>query len=196
MFGVPCGLSMRTKVLFLVLLLVAVAVAAVSPSAAVAAPMPYVVPIPVAPPRYVSAGSQYYELTLPGMRRYVDSLRERQPQVWLRVDPSLAALEAKARRAAWVGWGGLAAGIGLAVGGIFVARDLDPTVGVVMILASVPVMVGGFIGWAVMVPRRDDLLEVVNLHNQLAPAQPLQLSRQGGRGGPSFRGLRLTLATF
>jgi len=163
--------------------------------------MPLIIPIPVAAPEKLSAGSQYFSFTPKGMRQYLESVRDTQPTLWTRVDPSLSALEPRVRLSSWFGYGGALLSVGMVTTGIILsAADADPTGGPLVLGlmgGGLVVGIGGFVIWAVMVPKRDDLLEVVNLHNRASPPDPLRVSSvfRGG-AAPRFRGLRLTVARF
>jgi hypothetical protein len=147
-------------------------------------------------PTQLVAGSQYYTFNLKGMRRYLDSIASDQPELWRRLDGELAALETRERKAAWLGWGSLGLGLALFAAALVTANDhleVLSAPGLFALGGAASVIGGPLVAYSIS-PDREDLTELVNLHNRLAPQATLRLSDRAGL--PPFRGLRLTVARF
>jgi hypothetical protein len=155
--------------------------------------------MPAPPSRTAAPGSfvidgQYFDATLSGLRRYMESLRTRDPQLYSQLDPKLAQLESRQNTALVVL--GLGIGVGLASTiYAFAGRKscAEPQVGdanfaaemntwgqcnddnmrfssTFILLGLGAAMAGGFGAFAVS-PSRSDLLEIVNQHNRLSREQ-------------------------
>jgi hypothetical protein len=156
---------------------------------------PIVIPVPVEAPERIDAGPHHYPVTPFGLRRYLDSIRETEPQLWRRLDPEVARLEARDSRAYWLGGGGLVLGLALAAGSLVAINNGHDTAGEVLAVGSLAAMGGGIISFLLVRPERADVIEVMNLHNRLGPESRLTLSSRGGNptGAPS---VRVTVASF
>jgi hypothetical protein len=116
-------------------------------------------------------GGRYYEANLGGLREYVDTLKEKDPALYEKVDPKLSSLET--RRTS--GWAlvvcGVVAGTALALAGLTSHGDGHPNEALLYSGVAVGVFVP-VIGFAVM-PYQSALLDFVNFHNEQSEARPI-----------------------
>jgi hypothetical protein len=167
---------------------------ALLPASAALADRVLLVPVPVEMPERIDVGSQHYPVTPLGLRRYLERIRDSEPQLWRRLDPEVARLEARDSRSLWLGFGGLLLGGALAAGGLFAIDGGHDTAGDVLAIGGLAVTGAGIISFLVIRPERADVIEVMNLHNRLGPEDPMRLSSRGGL--PRSRWVHLTVASF
>lgn len=140
---------------------------------------------------------QYFDLSVWGFRRYLEAQRTTDPQLYAALDPQLAHLEGRMHAAFGVLAMGTVAGLAslgfVLVGGKTCsapqATDPDFTAKVsawnacadsnmrtetTVALVGVGAFVLGGLGWLILMPKRSDVLDLVNAHNRIHP-EPLRL---------------------
>jgi hypothetical protein len=156
----------------------------------------FVEPVAVVPSHLV-IGNQHFEASVSGVRDYLDSIKATQPLLYQQLAPDVARLEARQRHAiaALVIGGGLAAlmvPLGLAakkscpdpvlgdprfgaeVTAWGACNDQNSATFTTFALAGAGALLAGGLAAVALMPRRADLLDLVNKHNR-ASAEPLRL---------------------
>lgn len=148
-------------------------------------------------PSHLVAGNQMFEATPTGLQAYLATIKTTNPDVFAQLAPDADRLATRATVARVLLIGGLAAGVVTAVYG-FAARNNcpQPQLGdpnfaadsaawgncnesnfnrsAAFGAAGAGLMLAGIVGWAVAIPSRADLLDLVNRNNRVSP-RPLQL---------------------
>jgi hypothetical protein len=148
-------------------------------------------------PSHLTIGNQTFEASVKGLRAYVESIRETQPQLYAQLAPDVERLESSRTAARAVLVTGLIAGAAsvlYAVAGRGNCQEpsiYDPNFaaksdawgscnqhdiemrGLFAFMGVAAFAAGGFGAWA-LAPSRSDLLEVLNKNNRLSP-EPLRL---------------------
>jgi hypothetical protein len=127
---------------------------------------------PVLRPETLQVGGRYYQATLSGLRQYVDTLNNTNPDLFKTVDPELSSLESRSTTGLVVIIGGLAAGTALVVASFAAHSGKE--------LFNAPLFYGGcgigvvtpIVGFA-MLPHEGSLLDFVNFHNEHASEHPI-----------------------
>ena len=135
------------------------------------------------PDEHFGVRGQYYDLSVGGLRDYVDTLRG-DPEMYRVLDEKVSGLESQ-RTWAWV------VGAGSVVGGLTMMLVGFPTpereANDTLEIGGAALVVGGYcLASFVIAPGRSDLLEVVNEHNRLNDVAPIEVSmrlhrRVGGK---------------
>ena len=148
-------------------------------------------------PSHLVAGNQIFEATAAGLQAYLASIKTTNPDLFAQLAPDADRLANRVTLAHVLLIGGLAAGTATALYG-FVARNScpEPQLGdpnfaadseawgncnhsnfnrsAALGVAGAGLMLAGIVGWAVAIPSRADVLDVVNKNNRLSPL-PMQL---------------------
>jgi hypothetical protein len=148
-------------------------------------------------PNHLVIDNQIFDATPAGFHLYLDSIRATNPGLYGQLAPDAERLEARVTAGRIILIAGFAAGVASTVYGFAGGKDCampsatDPNFaadaaawdacnhdnfvhGVTFSLIGAGLAAAGLVGWAVAMPSRNELLDLVNRHNRASP-QPMQL---------------------
>jgi hypothetical protein len=140
-------------------------------------------------PTHLRAGNQQFDASVSGLRAYVDATKKTDPKLYAGLEPDVERLEARRNGAMVALAAGAAAGAAAAIGAFAWQTDCSPDTTTaafsacshqntehlaVLGVLGVAALAAGGITAAAMMPKRSDIMDVVNKHNRLSP-QPMQL---------------------
>jgi hypothetical protein len=160
---------------------------------------------PSMPPSHLDIGNQEFDMSVGGMRKYLETIRPARPDVYAHLSPDLERLESRADTAHVILAMGAALGLASGIVGLVARKDCplpmvsdraflaksaawdacnqynERTTATLSIL-GLALFAGGALSSIAQAPHRSDLLELVNKHNRLniAPLQ-LQMGYDPGR---------------
>lgn len=174
---------------------------------------------PVAPPNHLAVGDQYYDASVRGFRRYLETQRTANPALYAELDPELRGLEDRSKLAIIAG---VAGGLGLVAGTVIPIAMIEDCDSASRFDAADPaalsameeddacrersmrrvllgtgvgtgLVVAGLLGAVALRPGRAARLEFINHHNRLNPGAPAKL-QLGFSAGPHLARAALTVA--
>lgn len=146
---------------------------------------------------HLSIGNQVFEANVGGLRAYIDSIKDTQPQLYAQLAPDVQHLESRQHAALAVLFGGLAVGTASTIYA-FASRNSCPEPALsdpnfaadsaawgtcnqnndarsaTFLVVGLAAAAAGAFGAFAIAPVRSDILEVTNKHNRLSPT-PLRL---------------------
>jgi hypothetical protein len=143
-------------------------------------------------PETLSRDGQYYDVSVSGLRGYLESIRESSPQVYAELDPALSNLESRRTIATGVLVGGTVASVASLIYAVAPTADCQsPSINdsnfandtkawalcnsnqqakmMTFGLLGLGTFLAGFLAWAAISPHRADLMAIVNEHNRMTP---------------------------
>lgn len=126
----------------------------------------------------------YYEPTVDGLRKYLETLRYSEPEVYSKLNATVNNYETRDNIGFAVGVTSIVASVALMVGSFtFLAKEdkdfpsgKSPNMGA--FFGSMVVWLGGSIASSYIRPDREDFYDFINQHNKLKPNDPLEFSQQ------------------
>ncbi len=135
----------------------------------------------------ISVEKQYFELDNEGLREYMESIRNEQPDLYNTLNPDLEELEKNEKTAKYIRYGGLGLGMFFALQGVAVSSaeadkaldnlDSEPSnKGLNLSMLGVLCAAIGVMLPNVMQPEKKDYLKFINKHNRQSPKNPINVS--------------------
>jgi hypothetical protein len=144
-------------------------------------PMP--MPSTAVAPNSFEASGQYYDGTPKGLRKYLETIRSSQPEVYQGLNIDVEILESRQSTSQWLGWGGLGIGGFLIIGSAtflstkkkseFTGEEYTET-NMGLLAGGAIVALGGTIAGLIINPSREEMMETINKHNRLSPQKQLK----------------------
>jgi hypothetical protein len=140
-------------------------------------------------PTHLRVGNQQFDASVSGLRAYLDATKKTDPKLYAGLEPDVEWLESRRNDAVTALAVGAAAGLAAGIGAFAWQTDCSPDTTTaafsacshqntehlaVLGVLGVAALAAGGITAAAMMPKRSDIMDVVNKHNRLSP-QPMQL---------------------
>lgn len=135
---------------------------------------------PAGPSQTLSADNQYYEYSVSGIKKYLDSIEQSDPSLYAAVKPKYEDIKFKRDLSLGLSIGAAVVGAGLVYGSMtFLARKTESdikSINIPLFTGGIYTMMAAPFFYYIFSPSQNDYLDFINSNNRANPSRPLKLS--------------------